>query len=151
VRPDQTVPADRLPEGPLAGALFPGLGFPMDLTVAATVDAPAAARAAITAWMAGHVTASMLADARQVVGELVADSVRHADAPGDGAITVRAEARAGGLLLEVTDGGDGGLVARLLRADGFGLNAVEALACRWGVERDAGTCVWAELPFAATG
>jgi hypothetical protein len=57
--------------------------------------------------------------------------------------------------LEVEDGGIAGSVTPrapdLEHGGGFGLQVVETLSRRWGVNRDAGTRVWAELAFPATG
>jgi hypothetical protein len=57
--------------------------------------------------------------------------------------------------LEVEDDGRTGSIARrvpdLQKGGGFGLNVVERLSARWGVDRDAGTRVWAEIAFAAAG
>ncbi len=138
---------------------------PLEVTLVSGPDAPAAARAAISAWMAGHVSEMMLVDAQLLmselidaqllISELVANSVRHADAPADAAIRVRAQIRADALRLEVGDRGGRGSIARrapdLQRGGGFGLNVVETLSRRWGVHRDAGTHVWAELALPATG
>jgi anti-sigma regulatory factor (Ser/Thr protein kinase) len=105
--------------------------------------------------MAGHISDPLFSDTQLVVAELVANSVRHADAPADAVITVRAEVRGDILRLEVADRGDGGSIARrtpdLHYGGGFGLHLVEVLSRRWGVNRGAGTRVWAELDFAATG
>jgi serine/threonine-protein kinase RsbW len=143
------------------GADFPAPRDPRDLvgpfevTLAAAVDAPRAARAAVCAWMAGHVTETMLADAQLLVVELVANSVRHGDAPPDAVVRVRAQVGAGVVRLEVEDGGVAGSVKRrapdLEHGGGFGLQVVEAVSRRWGVNRDAGTRVWAELAFPPTG
>ena len=96
-----------------------------------------------------------LADAQLLVAELVANSVRHADAAADAAISVRGHLRADVLCLEVGDRGTSGSISRrapdLERGGGFGLNLVETLSWRWGVHRDAGTHVWAELAFPAAG
>jgi serine/threonine-protein kinase RsbW len=96
----------------------------------------------------------MLTDAQLLVGELVANSVRHADAPRDATIRVRADVRADVLYLEVEDRGNGGSITRRAPdfedGGGFGLNGVEVLSRRWGVNRDAGTRVWTELTFPAT-
>jgi serine/threonine-protein kinase RsbW len=155
MRPNQTVPRQRTPEpGPL-GMIATDLVSPFEVTVAAGIEAPAAARAAVTAWMAGHVSETMLADAQLLVGELVANSVRHADAPADAVVSVRAHVRADVLYLEVEDRGRTGSIAPrapdLQHGGGFGLNMVEMLSARWGVNRDAGTRVWAELAFTAAG
>jgi serine/threonine-protein kinase RsbW len=128
---------------------------PFEVTLAAALDAPAAARAAVRAWMAGHVGETLLADAELLVGELVANSVRHADAPDDAVVNIRGHLRADGLRLEVVDGGRSGSISPrtpdLEYGGGFGLHLVELLSRRWGVDRDAGTRVWAELAFSAAG
>jgi hypothetical protein len=66
-------------------------------------------------------------------------------------VSVRAQVAADVLRLEVEDRGSSGSIARrapdLQHGGGFGLNLVEALSRRWGVNRDAGTLVWAELAF----
>ena len=136
-------------QAPPSEASVSGPVGPFDVTLAASPCAPAAARAAITAWLAGRVSETMLIDAQLLISELVANSVRHADAPADAVIHVRAHVRADVLLLDVGDRGSRGSIARrapdLQRGGGFGLNLVETLSRRWGVRRDAGTHVWAEL------
>jgi len=128
---------------------------PFEVTLVAVLTAPAAARVALGAWMYGHVTETMLADAQLIVGELVANSVRHADAPPGAVVSVRAHVAADVLRLEVEDRGSSGSVARrapdLHHGGGFGLNVVDVLSRRWGVHRDVGTRVWAEIAFPATG
>ena len=127
---------------------------PFEVTLAAGPGAPVDARAAVRAWMAGRVGEKMLADALLLVSELVANSVRHADVPADAVIRVRAQIRPDVLRLEVRDHGIGGSITRrapdLERGGGFGLNVVETLSRCWGVHRDAGTDVWAELAARAT-
>jgi signal transduction histidine kinase len=95
----------------------------------------------------------MLADALLLVSELVGNSIRHADAPADAVISVRAHVRADVLCLEVQDRGRTGSIARrapdLQHGGGFGLNLVDAVSRRWGVNRDVGTRVWAEIAFPA--
>ena len=150
-RPAAQPPQEALP--PDAPARDP-VG-PFEMTLAAALTAPAAARVAVGAWMDGHVTETMLADAQLIVGELVANSVRHADAPADAVVSVRAQVAADVLRLEVEDRGSGGSVALrapdLQHGGGFGLNVVEVLSRRWGVHRDVGTRVWAEIAFPAAG
>jgi len=126
---------------------------PFEVTLAAGPGAPLAARAAVRAWMAGRVGEKMLADALLLVSELVGNSIRHADAPADAVISVRAHVRADVLCLEVQDRGRTGSIARrapdLQHGGGFGLNLVDAVSRRWGVNRDLGTRVWAEIAFPA--
>jgi anti-sigma regulatory factor (Ser/Thr protein kinase) len=155
MRPQQLAPPQPALEASPPGATSSDLVGPFEVTLAAAHDAPAAARAAVSAWMAGHVSETMLADAQLLAVELVANSVRHADAPGDAVVSVRAHVRAGVVRLEVEDRGRTGSIVRrapdLQHGGGFGLNVVEMLSARWGVNRDAGTRVWAELAFPAAG
>jgi anti-sigma regulatory factor (Ser/Thr protein kinase) len=85
--------------------------------------------------MAGHVAETMLADARLLVGELVANSVRYADAADDAVVSVRAEIRGDALRLEVQDRGSTNAIARRApdreHGGGFGLHLVELLSRRW--------------------
>jgi anti-sigma regulatory factor (Ser/Thr protein kinase) len=154
MRPDPTSAAERTPAAPPPGAMPTALEGPVELTLPTAIDAPAAARLALSAWMAGHISDTLLADTQLVVAELVANSVRHADAPADAVITVRAEVRGDVLRLEVADRGNGRSIARrapdLHHGGGFGLHLVEVLSRRWGVHRAAGTRVWVELDFART-
>jgi anti-sigma regulatory factor (Ser/Thr protein kinase) len=139
---------------PQKGAGPVGL-VPFELDIAATPGAPAAARAAVSDWIGHHVTDAMLVDLRLLIGELVANSVLHADAPANAVVSVRAEVCADAVHIEVGDSGTGGAV--VVRAPdftdggGFGLNVVDVLSRRWGVNRDMGTRVWAELAFASGG
>jgi glucose-6-phosphate-specific signal transduction histidine kinase len=127
---------------------------PLEVMPAAGLDAPAAARAAVTDWMAGHISGAMLTDAQRLVSELVANSVRHSGAAADAVLAVRGHVSADVLVLEVHDQGTGGSIRRrapdMHAGGGFGVNVVETLSRRWGGNRDAGTRVWVELPFPAT-
>ena len=155
MRPDQKSAAERAPGAPPAGAMGAAVGARVELTLPTAIDAPAAARKAVAAWMAGQTGDALLTDAQLVVTELVANSVRHADTSADAVITVRAEVRGDILRLEVADRGGGCSIAPrapdLDHGGGFGLHVVEVLSRRWGVNRGPGTRVWAELDFAATG
>jgi len=128
---------------------------PFELDLLSTPDAPAAARAAVSAWIGRRLTDAMLVDLRLLVGELVANSVVHADVPTGSVVSVRARLDADALRVEVGDFGTGGTIALrtpdLADGGGFGLNVVDAVSRRWGVHRDGGTQVWAELPFSAAG
>jgi anti-sigma regulatory factor (Ser/Thr protein kinase) len=155
VRPQQTDPPESQRAAPSHGAMPSDLAGPFELTLASAPDAPATARVAVSGWMAGHVSEPMLADAQLLVVELVTNSVRHADAPADAVVSVRARVSADVVRLEVEDDGCTGSIARrapdLQSGGGFGLNVVEALSARWGVNRGAGTRVWAEIAFPAAG
>jgi anti-sigma regulatory factor (Ser/Thr protein kinase) len=153
MRPLFMVSANPVRDAPPYGSAATELFSPFEVTLGATPDAPAAAGAALTAWMAGRVSDTMLADARLLVVELVTNSVRHANVGGDAVVSVRARVRDDVLWLEVEDPGRGGPIAPhapdLQHGGGFGLHLVELLCRRWGVQRDTGTRVWAELAFEA--
>jgi anti-sigma regulatory factor (Ser/Thr protein kinase) len=85
------------------------------------------------------VPASVLDDARLLVSELVANSMRHARLGRFDTIRVTAEVDKGRLRVDVIDGGRGGRspVAGGIRPSpgaesGWGLYLVETLASRWG-------------------
>jgi anti-sigma regulatory factor (Ser/Thr protein kinase) len=122
---------------------------PFELSVMATPAAVGTARAAVTAWIGATISDAMLIDVLLLVSELVTNSIRHADAPVDAPISVRAGVRGDLLRLEVGDAGLSGTIARRApdggRAGGYGLNLVHRLSRRWGVDREIGTRVWAEL------
>src|SRR3954453_7037750 len=117
------------------------------LMVAADLQAPHAARAAVVDGLSGHVADDVLDDARLLVSELVTNSVRHAGLAADGVVRVGAEVSGGVLRLEVDDAGTAGRVAPRSpdRDGGLGLHLVESLADRWGVTREGFTRVWIEL------
>jgi anti-sigma regulatory factor (Ser/Thr protein kinase) len=82
---------------------------------------------------------SALDDARLLVSELVANSMRHARIGPNDTIRVTAEVEDGRLRVDVIDGGRGGgpPVAGGIRPSpgaesGWGLYLVETLATRWG-------------------
>lgn len=131
-------------DGTLAGNLRP---------LEARVDLPRQAHACSTA----RRTASLLLstwevldpervhDALVVVSELVGNAVRH----GDVRLALELRLDTGGLLVAVTDGGQGMPQQRTSSSDaerGRGLSIVEALVLAWGVdELPDGKRVWARL------
>jgi anti-sigma regulatory factor (Ser/Thr protein kinase) len=155
MRPQETAPLESSREALPPSVIPSELVGPFEITLAAALGAPAAARAALCDWMAGHVSETMLADAQLLVVERVANSVRHGNAPAGAVVRVRARVDLDVIHLEVEDHGTAGSVTRrspdLEHGGGFGLQVVEALSRRWGVSRDSGTRVWAELAFPATG
>jgi anti-sigma regulatory factor (Ser/Thr protein kinase) len=136
------------------------------VSVAAAVDrleatlpvgpaAPATARAALTRWLSGHVPVEVLDDARLLASELVTNSIGHAGLSEAASLRLAVQLRGGALRVEVRDPGDSGTVApRAPDYDvggGFGLQLVERIATRWGVNRTGGTQVWFEVDaFGAT-
>ncbi len=119
------------------------------------LGAPGAARTVVADCLRGRVAASVLDSARLVVSELVTNSVWHSGASAGGVVVVRVKLTGTMVRLEVEDRGRGGVIAPrfpdLERGGGFGLNVVQALSERWGLERVAagGTRVWAQLPLIA--
>jgi anti-sigma regulatory factor (Ser/Thr protein kinase) len=120
---------------------------PLEIRIHLDRDAAASARQALRRCLHGHVADPVIADAQLLVSELVSNSLRHATVGGRATLRVAAIMADGVVRLEVDDPGTAGVIA--LREPslegGWGLNLVEALAHRWGVERDGYTRVWVEL------
>jgi anti-sigma regulatory factor (Ser/Thr protein kinase) len=102
-----------------------------------------------------RVVASGLESARLLVSELVSNSFRHCGGPAGDEVVVSVELMLGWFRVGVRDSGSGAVIgARPASIDtdggGFGLNLVQLLSDRWGVERlsGGGTQVWAQLPRA---
>jgi anti-sigma regulatory factor (Ser/Thr protein kinase) len=112
------------------------------------------ARHRLAAELAGVLPPALLSDVVAVVAELVGNAVRHAGPLPGGVVRVawrvRESSVGNAVEVRVTDGGAAALpvprTAGPEEVDGRGLTIVEALADRWGVERDGlGQSVWAEL------
>jgi anti-sigma regulatory factor (Ser/Thr protein kinase) len=120
----------------------------MQVSVSVDEAAPSAARRAVAGWLGERGSDPVLVDAPLVVSELVTNSVRHAGLSDGATVRISAELGAGVLRLEVEDAGTVGVVARRSpdgERGGYGLNIVNALATRWGVQRNGATLLWAEL------
>jgi len=121
------------------------------------VRAPGAARIVVGECLRDRVAASVLESALLVVSELVTNSVRHGGDSAAGVMVVRVVLTETLVRVEVEDHGRSGVIAPrsadLQRGGGFGLNVVQALSERWGLERVAagGTRVWAQLPRGPLG
>ena len=90
------------------------------------------------------------ADARIIASELVANSVRHSDAPPARPIELEVECEDDFVKIEVCDAGSGyqrDVVKRRPAGHdgGFGLLLVAELSDAWGVTGNGGTCAWALL------
>jgi anti-sigma regulatory factor (Ser/Thr protein kinase) len=146
MRPQHVAPPEPL-RGAGSGDAFPGGLF--EMTLAGGPHAAAIVRAAVAGWMTGHVDETTVVDTQLLLGELVANCARHADTRDDDVVHVRVGIRGDTLRVDVQDGGSTGSIALrppdLQHGGGFGLNVVDALSRRWGVARDAGTRVWAEI------
>ncbi len=116
-------------------------------TIAGDDTAPAAARRFVEAVVAGCPD-KVVADARLLVSELASNVVRHG---GRSRLTVRVAVNdGGGVRVEVASKGNQGVKFRRgrRRADrmsGWGLEIVDRLATRWGVEGGSPAVVWFEL------
>ena len=111
-----------------------------------------AARRQLKGWLADNdVSRESIEDARVVVSELVANSVRHARPLSDGSILVSWTRKVDGVLVSVTDGGSG-TRPRPVRAPstaitGRGMAIVDMLAEKWWTECTRTRCtVHALLP-----
>jgi anti-sigma regulatory factor (Ser/Thr protein kinase) len=85
-----------------------------------------------------------------LVSEIVSNSVRHADLDRTDTIEVHVRGTPSLLRIEVIDPGPGFDADELPPpngAGGWGLHLLDALATRWGVQRDHVTRVWFELAF----
>lgn len=94
----------------------------------------------------------VLGDAMLVASELVTNAVIHSGAGPRDLIEVRVTRSVESLMISVRDPGISGKHAEIsgragVAIGGLGLRVVEAIALRWGADRDAGYCVWAELPL----
>jgi serine/threonine-protein kinase RsbW len=125
-------------------------GEQIEVRFALDVHAPAAARSAVADFLGDRVTPSVLADAQLLVTELVTNSVRHSGMPATADVGVRVQITPAIVRLNVEDPGRVGPIAPHppdAETGGYGLNIVQALSDRWGIEHVAhrGTRVWAQL------
>ena len=95
----------------------------------------------------------MLEDARLLASELITNSVRHPEFPEDASLRLAVQVSERAVRVEVRDPGTTGVVAPRVPdrefGGGFGLQLVDMIATRWGVNRTGGTQVWFEVD--ATG
>ena len=109
----------------------------------ASLHAPAAARSDLAAYLAAMGQEELIPIATLLASELVTNSIVHAS----GEVMLRASCPAGHLRVEVMDHGEGVPTRRVPGESGRGLQIVEALATRWGINRSngAGREAWFEL------
>jgi anti-sigma regulatory factor (Ser/Thr protein kinase) len=115
------------------------------------VQAPGAARRVVADCLGDRVATSVFHNAQLLMSELVTNSVRHSGMPAGAELVVSVALTPGMVRLDVEDPGRGGTIAPhppdSHNGSGFGLNLVQALSERWGMERvaEGGTRVWAQL------
>jgi serine/threonine-protein kinase RsbW len=111
--------------------------------------APGAARQVLRHCLPRLITARILTDTQLLVSELVTNSVRHAELVEGDTVAVRIYVAADRVRLEVENPGTAGVVARRepdpSPGGGFGLELLELIATRWGVNRERSTTVWFEM------
>ncbi len=117
-----------------------------ETTLAGDARAPAAARQFVAEVAAGCPD-DVVADARLLVSELASNVVRHGRR---GRVRVRAAVTdRGGVRVEVANERGGFLPRARSRTEeqvsGWGLEIVDRLATRWGVDRGTPTVVWFEV------
>ena len=136
----------------------------MDLTevhLRLDAQAPAAARAIVATGLRHRLATPTFDRVQLLASELVSNGVIHSGVSGEAVLVFRLEVSSFAVRLEVEDPGHRGAVAPrphdLDGGGGFGLNLVQQLSERWGLERIAtgGTRVWAyvalgPLPSAAS-
>jgi serine/threonine-protein kinase RsbW len=115
------------------------------------VHAPGAARSVIARCLHDRLDTGAVARAQLLISGLVSNSVRHSGASPTQAVVIRFGLTDTALRLEVEDPGEAAAIAvrapDMAHGGGFGLNIVQTLSARWGVEPTArgGTRVWAQL------
>jgi anti-sigma regulatory factor (Ser/Thr protein kinase) len=123
----------------------------VEVVIALDVRAPGAARTFVAECTRERVAAPVLDSAQLLMSELVSNSLRHSGGPVDDQVVVSVELTPDWLRVGVQDSGsDAVIAARPAKSEtgsGFGLNLVQMLSERWGVERLAtgGTQVWAQV------
>ena len=138
--------------GSPAGAAGPWAdGEHVEVVVALDARAPGAARDLVARSLERRVAASALECGQLLASELVTNSLQHT-ATAAGEVIVSIELMPDCFRVGVQDSGSDAVIAarppNLDTGGGFGLNLVQMLSERWGVERLAGggTQVWAQLP-----
>jgi anti-sigma regulatory factor (Ser/Thr protein kinase) len=127
-----------------------GDGELVEVVLRLDARAPGTARELVARCLVGRVAPSALDCGRLLVTELVTNSLHHARTP-QGEIVVSVELMPDWFRVGVQDQGSDAVVevrpADMEAGGGFGLNLVEMLSERWGVERlaDGGTQVWAQV------
>ena len=113
---------------------------PITMRLPFTPSSVSVARQRLKDWMRENGSSGeVVEDARVVISELVANSVRHAQPLADGHILVTWTFEDDGLQLSVTDGGSGTRPRRVKAPSsalaGRGMTIVEVLAEKWWSER----------------
>jgi anti-sigma regulatory factor (Ser/Thr protein kinase) len=130
-----------------------GLARIGEATLACVPEAASAARTVVSRWLDGRGPPQLRDDACLLVSELVSNSVRHAAQPAGAPLRISAFAAGGIIRVEVEDRGRAPVRRRAADpgTGGFGLELVELIAARWGVDHEHSTRVWFELAAPGPG
>jgi len=125
-------------------------GERIEARFALDVHAPGAARSVVAECLGERVEPGVLDNALLLATELVSNSVRHSGMPASAGVVVGVTLRPDSVRIDVDDPGCSGAIAPRPpdpESGGFGLNLVQTLSERWGVERavEGGTRVWVQL------
>jgi anti-sigma regulatory factor (Ser/Thr protein kinase) len=120
-----------------------------DIRVPGGPEAPALDRSQLERELSDDLDEEHLAELRLLTTEVVSNSVRHGGVDTDGWVSTVVCFMDGRVRVEVRDSSGSG-EPRPRDPDyedggGFGLFLLDQIAARWGVQRDAGLCVWFEL------
>ena len=124
---------------------------PLEVVLPADIGAPCAARHVVARYLGDLVAPSVLDNAQLLISELVTNSVRHSGVDAGEQLTVRVDLGGSWCRVEVEDPGHDGVIAPRppdrAQGSGMGLNLVQMLSERWGLERacEGSTRVWAQL------
>lgn len=120
-----------------------------EATLNSGLDAPARGRRLVARWLAGNAGAGLIDDAILLVSEVVTNRVLYGGGPAGAPLRLRAARTHASVRIEVAGAGHR---ETDVHPDDYGLQLLDALAARWGIERDRGTVVWFELePGRAAG
>jgi serine phosphatase RsbU (regulator of sigma subunit)/anti-sigma regulatory factor (Ser/Thr protein kinase) len=134
----------------------PGFARASQFDVGGGPEAVGRARAALTAFLDGHVTPGRVYDLQLLVSEIVTNAVRHGGARQGEHIDLRVALAGDHVRVEVRDPGPGfhDIAPSLPETDsggGYGLYLVDLYSTNWGVSGSEGNCVWLELPRTGSG
>ena len=147
----EPAPSDPRREAVIEDQLRAELGELAEIALPTGSSAPGAARIFTAHCLSGLIAPRILHDTELLVSELVTNSLDHGQLGGHDTVVIRIYLAADALRLEIENAGTAGVIAVVHHSDrsagrgGFGLELVEHLATRWGVNRGHGTTVWFEM------
>ena len=121
-----------------------------DIRVAGGPKAPSHMRSRLERTLGDELAGERLAELRLLTTEVVSNSVRHGRVGPDGWVSSTISVTEDRVRVEVRDSSVPRGMPRQRTPDyedggGFGLFLLDQVAARWGVQTEAGLCVWFEL------